>query len=93
MTKDNKIFFRVDRAVLDWWEAKCEKQGIKKGAPFQKALELSYQKENDPNFSGQDFSLNLEKDLTEKIYQLAKFEEVDPDDLIKKMIKEKLSEI
>jgi len=93
MTKDNKIFFRVDRAVLDWWEAKCEKQGIKKGAPFQKALELSYQKENDPEYSGQDFSLNLEKDLAEKIYQLAKFEEVDPDDLLKKMIKEKLSEI
>ncbi|MEK5750286.1 mobilization protein MobC, partial [Acinetobacter nosocomialis] len=35
----------------------------------------------------------LEKDLAEKIYQLAKFEEVDPDDLLKKMIKEKLSEI
>ena len=97
MVKKNKlkqmIGFRVDQVIFDWWDAKCEKQGINKSEPFRKALELSYQKENDPNFSGQDFSLNLEKDLTEKIYQLAKFEEVDPDDLIKKMIKEKLSEI
>jgi hypothetical protein len=36
------------------------------------------------DYLGQDFSLNLEKDLNEKIYELAKFEEVDPDDLIKK---------
>lgn len=96
MTKSNLdqvLKFRVSNAVYDWWQAKCEKQGIKKGEPFQKALENAYKKENDPNYSGQDFSLNLEKDLTEKIYQLAKFEEVDPDDLIKKMIKEKLSEI
>lgn len=90
---DNRIIFRVTPVIFEWWKAKCEKQGIKKGAPFQKTLELSYLKENDPENSGQDFSLNLEKDLAEKIYQLAKFEEVDPDALIKKMIKEKLSEI
>ncbi|QIZ57693.1 plasmid mobilization relaxosome protein MobC [Acinetobacter indicus] len=96
MTKSNLdqvLKFRVSNAVYDWWQAKCEKQGIKKGEPFQKALENAYKKENDPNFSGQDFSLNLEKDLAEKIYQLARYEEVDPDDLIKKMIKEKLSEL
>lgn len=90
---DNRIIFRVTPVIFEWWKAKCEKQGIKKGAPFQKALELSYLKENDPEYSGQDFSLNLEKDLAEKIYQLAKYHEVDPDDLIKKMINEKLSEI
>ena len=96
MTKSNLdqvLKFRVSNAVYDWWQAKCEKQGIKKGEPFQKALENAYKKENDPNFSGQDFSLSLEKDLAEKIYQLARYEEVDPDDLIKKMIKEKLSEL
>ncbi|MFW1755343.1 mobilization protein MobC [Acinetobacter wanghuae] len=96
MTKSNLdqvLKFRVSNAVYDWWQAKCEKQGIKKGEPFQKALDNAYKKENDPDYSGQDFSLNLEKDIAEKIFQLAKFEEVDPDDLIKKMIKEKLSEI
>jgi len=96
MTKSNLnqvLKFRVSSAVYDWWQAKCEMQGIKKGEPFQKALENAYKKENDPEYSGQDFSLNLEKDLAEKIYQLARHEEVDPDDLIKKMIKEKLSEI
>lgn len=87
------IGVRVDQNIFDWWEAKCKKQGLKKGEPLKKALELSYQKENDPEYSGQDFSLNLEKDLAEKIYQLAKYHEVDPDDLIKKMINEKLSQI
>jgi len=92
MTKDNKIFFRVDRAVLDWWEAKCEKQGVKKGEPFQKALETAYKKENDPAFSGQDFSLHLDNDLTEKIYNLAQAEQKDPNELIIELLREKIAE-
>lgn len=92
MTKDNKIFFRVDRAVLDWWEAKCEKQGVKKGEPFQKALEVAYKKENDPAFSGQDFSLHLDNDLAEKIYSLAQAEQQDPNELIMELLREKIAE-
>ena len=92
MTKDNKIFFRVDRAVLDWWEAKCEKEGVKKGEPFQKALETAYKKENDPTFSGQAFSLHLDNDLAEKIYSLAQAERQDPNELILELLKEKITE-
>ena len=92
MTKDNKIFFRVDRAVLDWWEAKCEKQGVKKGEPFQKALETAYKKENDPAFSGQDFSLHLDNELAEKIYSLAQAEQKDPNELIRELLREKINE-
>jgi Ribbon-helix-helix protein, copG family. len=92
MTKDNKISFRVDRAVLDWWEAKCEKQGVKKGEPFQKALETAYKKENDPAFSGQDFSLHLDNELAEKIYSLAQAEQKDPNELIRELLREKINE-
>lgn len=92
MTKDNKIFFRVDRAVLDWWEAKCEKQGVKKGEPFQKALEVAYKKENDPAFLGQDFSLHLDNDLAEKIYSLVQAEQQDPNELIMELLREKIAE-
>jgi predicted HicB family RNase H-like nuclease len=92
VTKDNKIFFRVDRAVLDWWEAKCEKQGLKKGEPFQKALASAYQKENDPEFSGQEFSLHLEDDWVEKIYALAKAEQRDPNEWVADLVREKIAE-
>lgn len=92
MAKDNKIFFRVNPSVLEWWEKRCEKQGVKKGEPFQKALELAYQKENDPEFSGQDFSLNLNADLVEKIQRLAQLEQVDPNVLIANMIKDKIAD-
>lgn len=92
MTKDNKIFFRINPSVLEWWEKRCEKQGVKKGEAFQKALELAYQKENDPEFSGQDFSLNLDADLVEKIQRLAQLEQVDPEVLIANMIKDKVAD-
>ena len=95
MTKlnlDKVLKFRVDSVVHDWWEAKCNKQGIKKGAPFQKALELAYQKENDPEFSGQDFSLHLDNDLAEKIYNLAQTEQKDPNELIIELLREKIAE-
>lgn len=90
---DNRIIFRVTPVIFKWWEAKCEKQGAKKGEAFQKALELAYMKENDPEFSGQDFSLKLENDLADKIYNLAKHKGLDPSDLIKQMIEEKLTEM
>lgn len=92
MTKDNKIFFRVNASVLEWWEKRCQKQGVKKGEPFQKALELAYQKENDSEFSGQDFSLNLNADLVEKIQRLAQLEQVDPEVLIENMIKDRVAD-
>jgi hypothetical protein len=70
MVKKNKlkqmIGFRVDQVIFDWWDAKCEKQGIKKGEPFQKALENAYKKENDPDYSGQDFSIESGKGLKPK---------------------------
>jgi hypothetical protein len=92
MTKDNKIFFRVNPSVLEWWEKRCERLGVKKGEPFQKALELAYRKESDPDFSGQDFSLNLDTDLVEKIQRLAQLEQVDPEVLIANMIKDRIAD-
>jgi len=86
------IGVRVDQNVYDWWEAKCEKQGLKKGEPLKKALELSYQKENDPEYSGQDFSLHLENDLAEKIYSLAQAEKQDPNELIADLLRERIAE-
>ncbi|MBQ0138193.1 MAG: hypothetical protein KBT36_02755 [Kurthia sp.] len=92
MTKDNKIFFRVNPSVLEWWEKRCEKQGVKKGEPFQKALELAYQKENDPEFSGQEFALHLEDEWAEKIYVLAKAEQLNPNEWIADLVREKIAE-
>ncbi|NHC05051.1 mobilization protein MobC [Acinetobacter sp. 187] len=92
MTKDNKIFFRVNPSVLEWWEKRCEKQGVKKGEPFQKALELAYQKENDPEFSGQEFALHLEDEWAEKIYVLAKAEHLNPNEWIEDLVREKIAE-
>src|SRR5690606_4314948 len=60
--------------------------------PFQKALETAYKKENDPAFSGQDFSLHLDNDLTEKIYNLAQAEQKDPNELIIELLREKIAE-
>ncbi|MEN8383488.1 mobilization protein MobC [Acinetobacter radioresistens] len=96
MVKKNKlkqmIGFRVDQVIFDWWDAKCEKQGINKSEPFRKALELSYQKENDPEYSGQDFSLNLDSNLTKKIYELAKAQKQDPNKWIEDLLREKIAE-
>lgn len=86
------IGVRVDQNIFDWWEAKCKKQGLKKGEPLKKALELSYQKENDPEYSGQDFSLHLENDLAEKIYSLAQAEKQDPNELIADLLRERIAE-
>ena len=86
------IGVRVDQNVFDWWEAKCKKQGLKKGEPLKNALEISYQKENDPEYSGQDFSLHLDNDLAEKIYSLAQTEQKDPNELITELLREKIAE-
>ena len=86
------IGVRVDQNIFDWWEAKCKKQGLKKGEPLKKALETSYQKENDPEYSGQDFSLHLDNDLAEKIYSLAQTEQKDPNELIIELLREKIAE-
>lgn len=86
------IGVRVDQNIFDWWEAKCKRQGLKKGEPLKKALEVSYQKENDPEYSGQDFSLHLDNDLAEKIYSLAQTEQKDPNELIMELLTEKIVE-
>lgn len=86
------IGVRVDQNIFDWWEAKCKKQGLKKGEPLKKVLEISYQKENDPAYSGQDFSLHLDNDLAEKIYSLAQTEQKDPNELIMELLREKIAE-
>lgn len=41
------IGFRVDKAVSQWWETKCKKEGVKKGEPFQKAIEAAYLKDHE----------------------------------------------
>lgn len=64
------IGFRVDKDVSQWWETKCKKEGVKKGEPFQKAIEAAYLKDhekkiNDPEpiINKDDLHLNEENKL------------------------------
>lgn len=72
MSKDNKIYFRVEPSVLEWWEKKCKAEGVKKGEPFQKALEAEYLKAHSKNTSDQSDVFTLESSLKEKLIEEAK---------------------
>ena len=69
-----RIIFRVDEAVFKWWEAKCKREGVKKGEPFQKAIEAAYlkdheKKSNDPEAESppEVSGIHLNEDIKAKL--------------------------
>lgn len=89
MTKDNKIYFRVDKAVFDWWDEKCKKEGVKKGEPFQKAIEAAYLKDHEKsNLAEVPVTNNfyLKDEVKGKILEEARKVGKDPDTLLNEIL-------
>lgn len=72
-----RIIFRVDEAVFKWWEAKCKRDGVKKGEPFQKAIEAAYlsdhsKSDHNSNSSVEKSKIEIEEELEEQLNEQAK---------------------
>ena len=95
-----RIIFRVDEVVFKWWEAKCSREGVKKGEPFQKAIEAAYLKdhektthdpkpENHTEFSG----LKLDDAIQAKFKDEAEKAKKSESDLLNEILQARYSEV
>lgn len=101
MTKkkySERIIFRVDEAVFKWWEEKCNKEGLKKGEPFQKAIELAYMKDHESGLKEavskdvdceSSLFFEVESEIKEKLSDEAKKKKKSQSELINEILKER----